>query len=143
MDDLLGVSQEAINKDRLYRAHTRILQHKEAIEKHLKERFITLFDTQFDLMFYDITSTYFEGEAKANPQAKRGYSRDKRSDCKQVCIGLVVTREGLPVAVDVSIRLGQRSSTGHRRIGPAQDQRCGAADLDGPGDPDPVRNKAR
>ena len=101
LDDLLGVGADAVNKDRLYRAHTRLLPHKEAIEKHLKERFTTLFDAQFDLMFYDITSTYFEGEAKANPQAKRGYSRDKRPDCKQVCIGLVVTREGLPVAYEV------------------------------------------
>jgi transposase len=101
LDDLLGVSADEVNKDRLYRAHTRVLPHKEAIEKHLKERFTTLFDAQFDLMFYDITSTYFEGEAKANPQAKRGYSRDKRPDCKQVCIGLVVTREGLPVAYEV------------------------------------------
>ncbi|MCP4204276.1 MAG: IS1634 family transposase [bacterium] len=101
LDDLLGVSANEVNKDRLYRAHTRVLPHKEAIEKHLKERFTTLFDAQFDLMFYDITSTYFEGEAKANPQAKRGYSRDKRPDCKQVCIGLVVTREGLPVAYEV------------------------------------------
>ena len=101
LDDLLGVAADEVTKDRLYRAHTRVLPHKQAIEKHLKERFTTLFDAQFDLMFYDITSTYFEGEAKANPQAKRGYSRDKRPDCKQVCIGLVVTREGLPVAYEV------------------------------------------
>jgi transposase len=101
LDDLLGVPADEVNKDRLYRAHVRVLPHKEAIEKHLKERLTTLFDARFDLMFYDITSTYFEGEAKANPQAKRGYSRDKRPDCKQVCIGLVVTREGLPVAYEV------------------------------------------
>jgi transposase len=101
LDDLLGVSAGAVNKDRLYRAHIRLLPHKEAIEKHLKERLTTLFDAQFDLLFYDITSTYFEGDAKANLQAKRGYSRDKRPDCKQVCIGLVVTREGLPVAYEV------------------------------------------
>ena len=101
LDDLLGVPEEAVNKDRLYRAHDRILPHKATIEKHLKERFATLFDAQFDLLLYDITSTYFEGEASANPQAQRGYSRDKRPDCKQVCIGLVVTREGLPVAYEV------------------------------------------
>ena len=101
LDDLLGVPDVAVNKDRLYRAHDRILPHKAAIEKHLKARFTTLFDVRYDLMLYDITSTYFEGEARANPQAKRGYSRDKRPDCKQVCIGLVVTREGLPVAYEV------------------------------------------
>ena len=101
LDDLLGVAPEEVNKDRLYRAHPRLLIHKAAIEKHLKERFTTLFDAQYELMFYDITSTYFEGLAQANPQAQRGYSRDKRPDCKQVCIGLVVTQEGLPVAYEV------------------------------------------
>jgi transposase len=74
------------------------LKHKQTIEKHLQERFTTLFDAQYDLLLYDVTSTYFEGEAKANPQAQRGYSRDKRPDCKPVGLGLVVTREGLPVA---------------------------------------------
>jgi transposase len=101
LDDLLGVSDRLVNKDRLYRAHDHLLKQKEVIEKHLKERFTTLFDAQYDLLLYDVTSTYFEGEAKANPQAKRGYSRDKRFDCKQVCIGLVVTREGLPVGYEV------------------------------------------
>ena len=90
-----------MNKDRLYHAHDHLLKQKDAIEKHLKERFTTLFDAQYELLLYDVTSTYFEGEANANPQAKRGHSRDKRSDCKQVCIGLVVTREGLPVAYEV------------------------------------------
>jgi transposase len=101
LDDLLGVGSDAINKDRLYRTHDHLLEHKDAIEKHLKARFTTLFDAQYELLLYDITSTYFEGEAKRNPQAQRGHSRDKRRDCKQVCIGLVVTREGLPVAYDV------------------------------------------
>jgi transposase len=95
------VSVEDVGKDRLYRAHDRILPLKDAIERHLKEQFTTLFDTTYDLLLYDVTSTYFEGEAAANPQARRGYSRDKRPDCKQVCIGLVVTREGLPVAYEV------------------------------------------
>ncbi len=101
LDDLLGVRSDAVNKDRLYRAHDHILSHKEAIEKHLKARFTTLFDAEYELLLYDVTSTYFEGEAKGNPQAQRGHSRDKRPDCKQVCIGLVVTREGLPVAYEV------------------------------------------
>lgn len=99
--DLLGVPDDAINKDRLYRAHDQILPLKNAIESHLRERYTTLFDVQFDLLLYDITSTYFEGLAAGNPQAKRGHSRDKRSDCKQVCIALVVTREGLPLAYEV------------------------------------------
>jgi len=101
LDDLLGVPPRAVNKDRLYRAHDYLLKQKETVERHLKERFTTLFDAQYDLLLYDVTSTYFEGEAKINPQAKRGHSRDKRPDCKQVCIGLVVTREGLPVGYEV------------------------------------------
>lgn len=101
LDDLLGVPAEAVNVDRLYRAHDRVLEHKKAIERHLKERFATLFDASFEFLIYDVTSTYFEGDAKKNPQAKRGHSRDKRPDQKQVCIGLVVTREGLPVGYEV------------------------------------------
>ncbi|MBI5367330.1 MAG: IS1634 family transposase [Planctomycetes bacterium] len=99
--DLLGVPDDAINKDRLYRAHDQILPHKNAIEAHLREKYTTLFDVQFDLLLYDITSTYFEGLAEGNEQAKRGHSRDKRPDCKQVCIALVVTRDGLPLAYEV------------------------------------------
>ena len=101
LDDLMGVPIDGVNPDRLYRAHDRLLKHKDDIEKHLKERYTTLFDAQYELLLYDVTSTYFEGEAKRNPQAKRGHSRDHRPDCKQVCIGLVVTREGLPVAYEV------------------------------------------
>lgn len=101
LDDLLGIPDHFVNTQRLYRTHDSILPHKEAIETHLKERFATLFDTGYELLLYDVTSTYFEGEAKRNPQARRGYSRDHRRDCKQVCIGLVVTGEGLPVAYDV------------------------------------------
>jgi len=101
LDDLMGVPVARVNPDRLYRAHDHLLKHKDDIEKHLKERYTTLFDAQYDLLLYDVTSTYFEGEAKRNPQAKRGHSRDHRPDCKQVCIGLIVTREGLPVAYEV------------------------------------------
>ena len=101
LEDLLGVAMEYVDKDRPYRVHDKVLPFKEEIEKHLKERFNTLFDTEYDLLLYDVTSTYFEGEAKGNPQAQRGYSRDHRPDCKQVCIGLVVTRSGLPVAYEV------------------------------------------
>lgn len=99
--NLLGLPAAAVTKDRLYRTLDRVLPHKKEIETHLKDRFTTLFDARYDLLLYDLTSTYFEGQAAANPQAKRGYSRDKRSDCKQVCLGLVVTREGLPVGYRV------------------------------------------
>lgn len=99
--DLLGVSVDLVNKDRLYRGLDAVLPHKEAIERHLRERFTTLFDASYELILYDVTSTYFEGEMEANPQAQRGYSRDKRFDCKQVCIALAVTREGPPLGYEV------------------------------------------
>jgi transposase len=101
LDDLLGVSSDKINDDRLYRALDFLLPHKDDLCRHLQKRYGELFGTTFDFLFYDVTSTYFEGSAKGNPQAKRGYSRDKRSDCPQVCIGLVATKEGLPIAYEV------------------------------------------
>jgi len=101
LEDLLGVPFEKVNDDRLYRALDRILPHKEAIEQHLRARLGELFELKYDLLLYDVTSTYFEGLAAANPQAQRGYSRDHRPDCKQVCIALVVTREGIPLAYEV------------------------------------------
>jgi transposase len=101
LEDLLGVSSEKVHTDRLYAALDQLLPHKEAIEKHLKERLGDLFDLEYDLLLYDVTSTYFEGECKANPMAKRGYSRDKRPDCLQVCIGLVVTTDGIPLGYEV------------------------------------------
>jgi transposase len=99
--DLLGVSPERVNKDRLYRGLDEVLPLKETLEKHLKTRLGELFPLEFDLLLYDVTSTYFEGECEANPKAQRGYSRDSRPDCKQVCIALVVTREGLPFGYQV------------------------------------------
>ena len=101
LDNLLGVPEDKVNDDRLYRALDHLLPHKEAIEQHLKKRLGELFDIHYDLLLYDVTSTYFEGLAKRNPQAQRGYSRDHRPDCKQVCIALVVTREGIPLAHEV------------------------------------------
>jgi len=101
LEDLLGVRSDKISEDRLYRALDALLPHKDELCRHLQQRYGELFDCTFDFMFYDITSTYFEGSAKANPQAKRGYSRDGRPDCPQVCIGLVTTREGLPLAFEV------------------------------------------
>ena len=101
LGDLLGVTEEKINDDRLYRAHDVLLPLKEACERHLKERFGMLFGLEYDLLLYDVTSTYFEGLAADSELAKRGYSRDHRSDCLQVCIGLVVTRDGFPLGYEV------------------------------------------
>ena len=99
--DLLGVSSGKINEQRLYRALDRLLVHKAALETFLKNRLGTLFHLEYDLLLYDVTSTYFEGEAKGNPKARRGYSRDRRGDCKQVCIGLIVTKGGMPLGYEV------------------------------------------
>ena len=101
LEDLLGVPAEKINDDRVYRALDRMLPQKAAIEGHLKARLGELFELEYDLLLYDVTSTYFEGLAQRNPQAKRGYSRDHRPDCKQVCVALVVTREGIPLSYEV------------------------------------------
>jgi transposase len=101
LDDLLGIPEEKVNDDRLYRTLDRVLVHKDAIERHLRDRIGKLFGIKYDLLLYDVTSTYFEGEAAANPQAQRGHSRDHRPECKQVCIALVVTREGIPLAHEV------------------------------------------
>lgn len=101
LDDLLGIDAEQVNDDRLYRSLDRLLCHKEAIEKHLQKRLGEIFDLEYDLLLYDVTSTYFEGLAEGNPQAQRGHSRDHRPDCKQVCIALVVTRDGMPLSYEV------------------------------------------
>ena len=101
LDSLLGLREEKLNDDRLYRALDRLLPHKRAVERHLKERLGTLFQVRYDVLLYDVTSTYFEGLCRSNPQAQRGYSRDHRPDCKQVTIALVVTRQGVPLAYEV------------------------------------------
>ena len=101
LDDLLGIPEAKINDDRLYRTLDRVIVHKDAIEQHLRNRLGEMFGIKYDLLLYDVTSTYFEGLALANPQAQRGHSRDHRPDCKQVCIALVVTREGIPLAHEV------------------------------------------
>jgi transposase len=101
LEDLLGVPAEKINDDRVYRALDKLLPHKPAVERHLRERLGELFAIDYDLLLYDVTSTYFEGLSESNPQAKRGYSRDHRPDCKQVCIALVVTRDGIPLSYEV------------------------------------------
>ena len=101
LDDLLGVPAEKVNADRLYRALDALLPHKDAICRHLLGRYAEWFGAEFDFLLYDVTSTYFEGAAKDNDLAALGYSRDHRPDCRQVCIGLVVTPAGLPVAYEV------------------------------------------
>jgi transposase len=101
LDDLLGVPGEKVNEDRLYRALDVLLPQKEELCRHLQARYGELFGSTFDFLFYDITSTYFEGTTYGNPQAQRGYSRDSRPDCPQVLIGLVATKEGLPIAFEV------------------------------------------
>lgn len=101
LDDVTGVPASKINKDRLYRALDRLHPHKSAIESHLKSRLGDLFSEPFDILLYDLTSTYFEGLAEANPAARRGYSRDHRPDCSQIVIGLVVTKTGLPLGYEL------------------------------------------
>ena len=101
MDVLLGVDLAVAEKDRLYRCLDRILKHKRDLFVHLQKRWKNLFAVSFDVLLYDLTSTYVEGEAEKNPKAKRGYSRDGRPDCKQVIVALVITPEGFPLAYEV------------------------------------------
>jgi transposase len=101
LEYLLGIPASKVDDNRLYRSLDALLPHKEELEVFLKNRLGTLFDIEYDLLLYDVTSTYFEGECAGNPMAQRGYSRDKRGDCKQVCIGLVVSREGIPLGHEV------------------------------------------
>jgi transposase len=98
LEDLLGVPDSAVTKDRLYRTLDLLLAAQEAIENDLKDQLGTLFRLDYDLLLYDLTSTYFEGLAEANELARRGYSRDHRSDCKQIVLALVVSRDGFPLA---------------------------------------------
>ena len=104
LEDLLGVKIEHIIEhiydERLYRALDRVLPHKEALEKHLVKRLGELFQIEYDLLLYDVTSTYFEGGG-APTICKRGYSRDHRPDCVQVNVALVVTRQGLPLGYEI------------------------------------------
>ena len=100
MAELLGVPAERVDDNRLYRTLDQLLPHKAKLETYLKNRLGELFELEYDLVMYDITSTYFEGQANFD-LAQRGYSRDQRSDCKQVCIGLVVSRCGMPLGYEV------------------------------------------
>jgi hypothetical protein len=100
-EDLLALPAPLVNDDRLYRALDRLVAHKTALEQHLVARLGELFALDYDLLLYDVTSIYFEGRADANPLAHRGHSRDHRPDCKQVCLALVVTRDGMPLGYEV------------------------------------------
>jgi transposase len=125
--ELLGIRADKINDDRLYRALDELLPHKTALEKHLKRQLGELFDLKYDLLLYDVTSTYFEGQCASNDQAKRGYSRDKRSDCKQVCIALVVSRCGMPLGYELFA--GNKADvTSVKEVVTAMEERYGAAD---------------
>ena len=101
LEELLGVTPQQVHTDRLYKALDQLLPHKEALEKHLRERLGELFELKCDLLLYDVTSTYFEGDLSGCPLAQRGYSRDSRPDRPQVCLGLVVTEEGFPLGYEV------------------------------------------
>jgi hypothetical protein len=101
MDELLEVDFAAAGKDRLYRCLDRILPHKDGFCQFLAQQWKTLFDSSFDVLLYDLTSTYFEGLCQKIPKARHGYNRDGRGDCRQVVIALVVTPDGLPLAYEV------------------------------------------
>ena len=101
LDELLGVDFAAVDKDRLYRCLDRLLPHKDALFQFLAGRWKTLFDARFDVLLYDLTSTYFEGSCAQVPKARHGYSRDGRPDCRQVVIALVITTDGFPLAYEV------------------------------------------
>jgi len=127
LSDIFGVSSQKVNDDRLYRTLDKLLPHKQEIERHLKERLGELFAVSYDLVLYDVTSTYFEGRMEGNKDAQRGYSRDGRGDCKQVCIGLAVTREGLPIGHEVFAG-NRHDSTTLEEVVETMEARYGKAD---------------
>jgi transposase len=100
LDDLLQIEDGKINDTRLYRCLDRILPHKTKLERHLKNRYGELFGAEFDVLLYDLTSTYVEGAAEKNPMIRRGYSRDHRPDCEQLVIALIVNNEGFPFSYE-------------------------------------------
>src|SRR5437588_1076832 len=100
LDDLLGIAEGKINDTRLYRCLDQILPHKTKLERHLKQRYGELFRAEFDVLLYDLTSTYVEGAAEKNPMMRRGYSRDHRPDCEQMVIALIVNSEGFPFSYE-------------------------------------------
>ena len=101
MDELLNVDYAVAEKDRLYRCLDRVLEHKQELFVWLRGKWADLFQADFEVLLYDLTSTYFEGAMEDNPKARRGYSRDGRPDCRQVVVALVVTTDGFPLAYEV------------------------------------------
>ena len=122
LEDLLGVPDQAVTKDRLYRTLDRLLRAQVGIENDLKARFEGLFQLEYDLLLYDLTSSYFEGLAEENDLAKRGYSRDHRSDCQQIVLALVVTREGFPLAHETLVGNTKDVQTVRRIVGAIEDR---------------------
>src|SRR2546421_4576051 len=100
VDDLLAIEEGKINDTRLYRCLDRMLPHKTKLERHLKDRYGALFGAEFEVLLYDLTSTYVEGAAEKNPMMRRGYSRDHRPDCEQMVIALIVNNEGFPFSYE-------------------------------------------
>jgi len=127
LDDLLGIPVEKVHTDRLYAGLDHLLPHKDELERHLRQRLGDLFDLKYELLLYDITSTYFEGQCAANPLAQRGYSRDSRPDCLQVLIGLVVTEDGFPLGYEVFAGNRNDSKTVDEMV-TAMEQKYGRAD---------------
>lgn len=100
LDDLLTIPEGSLNDTRLYRCLDRLLPHKTKLERHLRERYGELFGAEFDVLLYDLTSSYVEGAGEKDPMLQRGYSRDHRPDCKQVVIALIVNAEGFPLSYE-------------------------------------------
>jgi transposase len=100
LDDLLGIAEGKVNDTRLYRCLDQLIPHKTKLEQHLRQRYGELFAANFDVLLYDLTSSYVEGEAEQNPMMRRGYSRDHRGDCKQVVIALIVNEDGFPLSYE-------------------------------------------
>jgi transposase len=100
LDDLLGIAEGKVNDTRLYRCLDQLIPHKTKLEQHLRQRYGELFAANFDVLLYDLTSSYVEGEAEKNPMMRRGYSRDHRGDCKQVVIALIVNEDGFPLSYE-------------------------------------------
>ena len=124
LDDLLGVADEHVTKDRLYRTLDQLLTAQTAIENDLKQRFEGLFQLDYDLLLCDLTKSYFEALAEENDLARRGYSRDHRGDCQQIVLALIVTRDGFPLAHETLAGKTKVVQT-VRRIVTAVEQRFG------------------
>jgi len=127
LTDLLGVPDDDVYDNRLYRGLDKLLPRKDELETYLKNKLGDLFDLEFDILLYDVTSTYFEGQCNGNPLAKHGYSRDHRGDCKQVCIGLVVTKDGIPLGYEVFAGNTHDSKT-YQQIIETMERKYGKAD---------------